>query len=249
MVEFETIKAKEVKFGRNNFIEISKKKAVTDRGEIEFIAISRGFYLPDGEKGWYISDVNIALTATDNDVSGIKETKYIINKGFEKTYESPITISFDGEYTVEYYSIDNATNKEQTRTIPPFKIDKTPPLTKCSKDGWFNTSIVEFKLITEDKTSGVNKTYYRIDNQGGWKTYKGEILEITGEENHIIEYYSIDEAGNREKNKKCSIGIDITKPLINIKKPKEKYQGSDYSLQSVSNRWIPPGIRGKNPFS
>jgi hypothetical protein len=52
MVEFETIKAKEVKFGRNNFIEISKKKAVTDRGEIEFIAISRGFYLPDGEKGW-----------------------------------------------------------------------------------------------------------------------------------------------------------------------------------------------------
>ena len=52
MVEFETIKAKEIKFGRNNFIEISKKKAVTDRGEMEFIAISRGFYLPDGEKGW-----------------------------------------------------------------------------------------------------------------------------------------------------------------------------------------------------
>ena len=55
MVEFETIKAEEIKFGRNNFIEISKKKVVGDRGEMEFISISRGFYLPDGEKGWKAS--------------------------------------------------------------------------------------------------------------------------------------------------------------------------------------------------
>jgi hypothetical protein len=52
MVEFETIKAEEVKFGRNNFIEISRKKAVTDNNETEFISIARGFYLADGEKGW-----------------------------------------------------------------------------------------------------------------------------------------------------------------------------------------------------
>ena len=30
MVEFETIKSEEVKFGRNNFIEISRKKAKTN---------------------------------------------------------------------------------------------------------------------------------------------------------------------------------------------------------------------------
>jgi len=52
MVEFETIKAEEVKFGRNNFIEISRKKAIAERGETEFISIARGFYLEDGEKGW-----------------------------------------------------------------------------------------------------------------------------------------------------------------------------------------------------
>ena len=52
MVEFETIKAEEIKFGRNNFIEISRKKAITDGGENEFISIARGFYLPDGAKGW-----------------------------------------------------------------------------------------------------------------------------------------------------------------------------------------------------
>jgi len=52
MVEFETIKAEEVKFGRNNFIEVSKKRVTTPVGENEFIAISRGYYLTDGTKRW-----------------------------------------------------------------------------------------------------------------------------------------------------------------------------------------------------
>lgn len=49
-VTFETVKAEEIKFGRNNFLEVARKKATTDQGENEFIAISRGFFLPDGTK-------------------------------------------------------------------------------------------------------------------------------------------------------------------------------------------------------
>lgn len=50
MVEFQTVKAEEIKFGKNNFLEVARKKAVADEGENEFIAISRGFFLPDGSK-------------------------------------------------------------------------------------------------------------------------------------------------------------------------------------------------------
>ncbi len=51
MVEFQTVKAEEVKFGKNNFIEVARKKAVVEGGEDnEFIAVSRGFFLPDGTK-------------------------------------------------------------------------------------------------------------------------------------------------------------------------------------------------------
>ena len=49
-VEFETVKQEEMKFGKNNFLEIARKKAVTEEGENEFISISRGFFLPDGSK-------------------------------------------------------------------------------------------------------------------------------------------------------------------------------------------------------
>ena len=49
-VEFQTVKSEEIKFGKNNFLEIARKKAITQDGENEFLAISRGFFLPDGTK-------------------------------------------------------------------------------------------------------------------------------------------------------------------------------------------------------
>ncbi len=52
MVEFETLKAEEVKFGKNSFIEVSRRKVITPNGENEFVAISRGYYLPDNTKKW-----------------------------------------------------------------------------------------------------------------------------------------------------------------------------------------------------
>jgi hypothetical protein len=46
-VQFETIKAEKVDFGRNNFLEVALKRAKTTDGTNEFISVSRGYYLPD----------------------------------------------------------------------------------------------------------------------------------------------------------------------------------------------------------
>jgi len=46
-VEFETIRAEKVDFGRNNFLEVARKRAKTSEGTNEFISVSRGYYLPD----------------------------------------------------------------------------------------------------------------------------------------------------------------------------------------------------------
>lgn len=55
MVEFETVKAEYVKFGRNNFIEVARKKVVGENGDREFVSIARGYYLPDDTKRWKAS--------------------------------------------------------------------------------------------------------------------------------------------------------------------------------------------------
>lgn len=50
MVEFETINAKEIKFGTNKFLEVARKRAKTPEGETEIISISKGFIAYTGQK-------------------------------------------------------------------------------------------------------------------------------------------------------------------------------------------------------
>jgi hypothetical protein len=49
-VEYQTLASDIVNFGKNNFIEIARKKAIAGGTENEFITVARGFYLPDGTK-------------------------------------------------------------------------------------------------------------------------------------------------------------------------------------------------------
>ena len=46
-VSFETIRAQKVNFGRNNFLEVARKRATTSEGTKELISVSRGYCLPD----------------------------------------------------------------------------------------------------------------------------------------------------------------------------------------------------------
>ncbi|VVB51104.1 Uncharacterised protein [uncultured archaeon] len=47
-MEYETLKCEYIEYGRNKFIEVSRKKAMPD--ENEFLNISKGYYRPDGER-------------------------------------------------------------------------------------------------------------------------------------------------------------------------------------------------------
>lgn len=52
MVDFKTLEGKEVKFGNNDFIQVARKKAVSEDGENVFISLSRGFFGEDDERVW-----------------------------------------------------------------------------------------------------------------------------------------------------------------------------------------------------
>ena len=60
MVDFKTLGSEDIKFGKNNFIEVARKVAISDEGENEFISVSRGFFNEEGEKR-YSKGKNIAL--------------------------------------------------------------------------------------------------------------------------------------------------------------------------------------------
>ncbi|MHA2389938.1 MAG: hypothetical protein ACXACW_14560, partial [Candidatus Hodarchaeales archaeon] len=110
---------------------------------------------PDGENGWYVSNVTATLNATDND--GVWITYYRINSGNWKIYDSPFVLSEDGnDILIEYYSIDYSEKEENVKSTI-IDIDRTSPnmtvewdVEKLGEGEWEVTFYIE---IT-DGTSG-----------------------------------------------------------------------------------------------
>ena len=96
--------------------------------------------------------------------------------------------------------------------------DTTPPVTTHFINGTegengFYISNVEVTLNATDDISGVNVTYYFVDTPPIPKMYTGSFW-VTGEANHLVCYYSVDNAGNVEEWKCVNIYIDLYPPRV-----------------------------------
>jgi hypothetical protein len=84
---------------------------------------------PDGDNGYYVSNVTVTLNATDNE-SGVKEIRYRVDNGsWYIIYDNvgEFGLYEDGnDILIEYSAIDNAGNKESINAFN-ISIDQTPP--------------------------------------------------------------------------------------------------------------------------
>ena len=194
--------------------------------------------LPNGNNGWYVSNVTLFLQAYD-ETTGIYKIFYNVNDSWHE-YVHELKISSEGSNIVRYYSIDNAGNEEEIKSIE-IKIDKSKPYTnailspKANENGWHMANVT-VSMDAKDNISGINKTFYRI-NGGEWKEYKKEI-KLTIEGDYSIEYYSIDNAGNKEREKSIEIKIDKSKPLISIEKPEKGLYLFNRKIISLANNIV-----------
>jgi len=145
-----------------------------------------------GENGWYTSVVTVTLSPSDPaGGSGLNVTRYRTGTTGWQTYAGGgLTFNTDGSMTLYYYSVDNASGAEATKSLS-IKIDRSLPMTTAVVDD------VNFTLAAADQTSGVNNTFYRID-EGSWTPYEGRVT-VTGRGNHTVEFRSVDLAGNTEE--------------------------------------------------
>jgi len=172
---------------------------------VDFTAPSTSISLSGvlGNENWYISDILITLTATD-DLSGVAIIEYSLDGTNWVEYLSQFTFDIEGSTTFYYRSIDIVGNVELTNS-EIILVDKTPPdteiiITDCYTDDENNIYVSydsTFILLAMDNYSGVENSFYSI-NSGEWIEFIGS-FNLTGlPEEYIIEYYSIDIAGNIE---------------------------------------------------
>ena len=168
---------------------------------------------------WNNTDVNITLTCDDGNGSGCKNSYYKINNGDYTEYTHMITLSGDGNILFNYRSVDNVDNNEIANTSY-IAIDKTPPITTDNSDTSWHGENLNITLTPYDATSGINHTYYCIDETDSCNpTTLGIIVNITCPASSIcqkyVRYYSTDMADNNESTKTSNlVKIDRTYPII-----------------------------------
>jgi len=164
---------------------------------------------------WFTSPVPVTLSASDN-LSGVAGTFYTINGGPTQTYSGTFTLSGDGNYTIEYWSVDVASNNEthKTRTV---RIDSTAPVTlpviagTGGTNGWFRSS-VQVTLNATDNLSGVQHTLYSVDSAPP-QTYAGPFT-ISGDGQHTVSFWSVDNLNNTEATQTALVKIDTVLPVV-----------------------------------
>ncbi|MFH2084841.1 MAG: fibronectin type III domain-containing protein [Candidatus Omnitrophota bacterium] len=195
----------------------------------------------DGSNTFVTGLTTYSLTAVDDLIEvddgiglGVEETKWRVNGGEWKVYESAFNIpGADGIYRIDYYSKDVIGNTELTQSAT-YYLDNTGPETAVSigtlhyiSEG--KTYISEETEITlsaidpviGEVASGGQYTEYRIDG-GIWQNYSELFTLIEGI--RLVEYRSIDNVNNTEQIKSITLYVDETIPGSNLVVSQPQYQ-------------------------
>jgi len=146
------------------------------------------------------SGTQMSFQVTDNSGWGIRSTHYRLDEGPWLNYPflSSFNISEEGPHTLFFNSTDNLGGAESTKSYDLW-VDNTPPITNIFPKIENATFDTLFSFSTEDVGSGVESTWYKID-QGSWIRYS-QPFSIQEQSFHNITYKSIDNLGNEESPK------------------------------------------------
>jgi len=188
---------------------------------------------PNGNNGWYTTNVHITLTVTDPD-GDATVTFYRINNGEWQRYTGPFILSDDGINNIQYYSVDNAGNKESTN-MHQISIDLYGPDITLNEPSnllyIFGRAIMPLpgdkpviigritisSIVEDTATSGVNSAKLYIDDE--LRETFDNVIDYTLDETmfgeHTIKIVAIDNAGNEavKEVKMVIYNINILKAM------------------------------------
>jgi len=178
-----------------------------------------------GNQGWYTSNVEVSLSATD-DWSGVAKLEFSFDNVAWTTYTTSFSITNEGTTIVYYRSTDAVGNAETTKT-QTVKIDKTIPTGSIlinNGDASTTSTSVTLTLTSDDAWSSVSEVRY--SNDGVWDTEQWEApsatktwILTTGYGLKVVYFQIKDNAGLISATYQDSITSEATQPPVDTTKP------------------------------
>ncbi|KYK20458.1 hypothetical protein AYK24_10145 [Thermoplasmatales archaeon SG8-52-4] len=214
---------------------------------------------PDGKNGWYESDVEVTLDATDPRIncswgSGVKEIRYKIGSDSWKTIvgrQGNFVLDEDGENIhIQYYAIDNVGNEEQINSFT-INIDHTNPIIDLTFE-WTNSDNpgswwMIYTANATDATSKMDRVEFYLNDviqdtvTGPGPEYIWKFL-YSGGLNIIIKTEAYDKAGNMADDMIIDPeGLNVNLQQYHSSKILQLIQKTSYK-QLVLNNKIEPKI-------
>jgi hypothetical protein len=189
--------------------------------------------IPDG---WTTADVTFTLSNTGADGGGSVDTFYALGGENPVYYTGPVTVSAEGASSLEFWSHDTHTARED-HNFTTIRIDRSAPVSSIDglPSGWAPPGIYDFTISAEDVYSGVADTFYRIGT-GPVLAYSGVPVPVVAGETTSVEYWSVDAAGNAEAPKTATILVDAGPlPVTLISGIPPGWSSSDVTMTLVAN--------------
>jgi len=194
---------------------------VIDDTEPELICELSTKPVSDGVKDYVPSGTVITLDC-DDALSGISLFQINVNKSGFVDYTSPITLTDDGPYSIQYSACDNVGNSCEVKRIEVV-CDGTKPVVDIKPSGklyelgefLIAPSSHEYYLSASDNGSGVAEFVYSLDG-AVYVPYKSP-LNVTSPGKHTITTYAVDRAGNKSDAMTLTFYVDPFYPKTNLK--------------------------------
>ncbi len=183
------------------------------------ISVTKAPWVYNGNVNIYGKPVQISLIFSDAD-SGVYAGYASLNGESFAKYEMALTLDQETDYKLQYYAVDNVTNKSQTRTRL-YSLDFTPPETTTRIRGPHlslegedilspNSKII---LKSRDLKAGVKQIRYRFKSKKG--VFQKTPLTMSGMKNgsHKLIYAAEDRVKNLEANKTFNFYLDSMPPV------------------------------------
>jgi hypothetical protein len=178
----------------------------------------------DGEKGWYVSALDISATASDA-YSGVLSIQASMGEG--DTWE-PLPLHLDdGVYPVVVQARDVAGNISTTTDV--FRIDTIPPVTNIEEpvEGTLVRGAVTLSGLVEDETSGPAGGEFSFDEGLTWESvsvagngawsFQWDTQGLSNE-NYTLLVRGMDEAGNLGNPGQVGVMVNNLPPSVKLTK-------------------------------